>query len=133
MMMHHTTPVTLHPSTTLNVNSNIIKDNASLRDANVFCFDAFADKCTGMLYNDLTSLFPFMSLESNICILIVYNYETHAIMALPISEFSNQIVFVAYKQQYELLSSKGHIIKLNVMDNQASKSSNIFSLHSIAS
>jgi hypothetical protein len=42
-------------------------------------------------------------------------------MALPISRFSNKMIFVAYKQQYESLASKGHIIKLNVMDNQASQ------------
>jgi hypothetical protein len=42
-------------------------------------------------------------------------------MALPIAEFSNEIIFAAYKQQYETLESKGSIIKLNVVDNQASK------------
>jgi hypothetical protein len=98
--------------------TNIIEDNAS-SNANIFCFAAFADKRTGILYNDLTSPFPFMSLEGNICFLVVYHYKTNAILALPIKWFSNDIIFATYKQQYDMLESKGYKIKLNVMDNQA--------------
>ncbi len=82
---------------------------------------AFANKQTGTLYNDLTRAFPFMSLEGNICFLIEYHYETNAILALPIKGFSNDIIFAAYKQQYNMLEAKGYKIKLNVMDNQATK------------
>ena len=39
-------------------------DNSSV--GNIFCFAAFADKRTGVLYNDLTGLFPYMSLEGNV-------------------------------------------------------------------
>jgi hypothetical protein len=46
--------------------------------------------------------------------------ESSAIPTLPILGFSNDVIFTAYKQQYELLESKGFVIKLNVMDNQAS-------------
>jgi hypothetical protein len=35
--------------------------------ANVFCFGAFANKNTGVIYNDCTGNFPFMSLDGNIC------------------------------------------------------------------
>jgi hypothetical protein len=51
----------------------------------------------------------------------VYHYKTNAILALPISGFSNKIIFAAYRQQYEMLESKGQVIRLNVMDNQASQ------------
>jgi hypothetical protein len=40
--------------------------------------------------------------------------------SLPISGFSDKIIFAAYKQQYEMLESKGHVIRLNFMDSQAS-------------
>jgi hypothetical protein len=33
--------------------------------ANMFCFGAFADKNTGVIYNDCTGNFPFMSLNGN--------------------------------------------------------------------
>jgi hypothetical protein len=94
-------------------------DNSSV--GNIFCFAAFADKRTGLLYNDLTGSFPYMSLEGNVCYLIVYNYESNAILGLPISGFNDNTVFAAYKTQFEFLESKGYKIKLNVMDNQFTK------------
>jgi hypothetical protein len=100
--------------------ANVIADNNSPTDANLFCFAAFADKHTGTVYTNLTRLFPFMSLEENLCFLVVYHYKTNAILVLPISGFSDDIILVAYKQQHELLESKGFNIKLNVMNNQSS-------------
>jgi hypothetical protein len=62
-----------------------------------------------------------MLLKGNVCFLVVYHYESNAILALPISAFSDDIIFAAYTEQYELLESKGFEIKLNVIDNQSSK------------
>jgi hypothetical protein len=62
-----------------------------------------------------------MSLEGNVCFLIVYHYRSNAILALPITNFSNDCILAAYTQQYELLKSKGSIMKLNIMGNQASQ------------
>jgi hypothetical protein len=105
----------------LHSNANVIEDdNDSTKDANLFCFAAFSDKQMGTLYNDLTGAFPFISREGNICFLIVYHYESNAILALPISGFSNDVIFAAFKQQYELMESKGFVIKFSMMDNQAS-------------
>ena len=110
-------PFALHP--------NVIEDddmaNMMLKNANLYCFAAFADKHTGTIYNDLTGTFPFMSLEGNVCFLVVYHYETNAILALPISGFSDEVIFQAYKEIYEMIESKGFVIRFNVMDNQASK------------
>jgi hypothetical protein len=44
-------------------------------------------------------LFPFMSLEGNNCFFIVYYYKTNAILAMPITGFSDDIIFAAYQQQ----------------------------------
>ena len=100
--------------------SVIVEDSGS-SVGNIFCFIAFADKRTGVLYNDLTGLFPYMSLEGNVCYLIVYHYESNAILGLPISGFDDNTVFTVYKTQFEFLESKGFKIKLNVMDNQCTK------------
>ncbi len=51
--------------------------------------------------------FPFMFLKGNICFFIVYNYKFNAILALPISGFSNKVTFAAFKQQFELLEFTG--------------------------
>jgi hypothetical protein len=39
------------------------------------------------MYNNLTGLFSYMSFKGNVCFLVVYHYETNAILALPISGF----------------------------------------------
>ncbi len=62
-----------------------------------------------------------MSLEGNVCFLIVYHYESNAILALLISGLDDNTIFAAYKTQFEFLESKGHKIRLNVMDNQCTK------------
>ncbi len=100
--------------------ANVIEDDTSTNESNIFCFGAFADKQTGTLYNALTRAFPFMSLTGNVCFLIVYHYETNAILALPIANLEGNTIFEGYRKKFELLESKGHKIKVNVMDNQAS-------------
>jgi hypothetical protein len=101
---------------------NVIVNNKDSSVGNMFCFSAFADKRTGILYNDLTGSFPYMSLKGNVCFLIVYHNKSNGILALPISGFdNNNTIFAAYKAQFEFLESKGHKIKLNVMDNQCTK------------
>ena len=72
--------------------ANIIDDDDSPQEANLFCFATFADKHTGTLYNDLTRPFQFQSFEGNVCFLVVYHYKTNAILALPISRFSDEII-----------------------------------------
>ncbi len=98
----------------------IIIENDDDSDS-VFKFAAFTDKHTGILYSDLAGTFPFMLLEGNVCFLVVYHYETNAILALPVANFSNDSILATYQQQFEFLESKEHKIKLNVMDNQSSQ------------
>jgi hypothetical protein len=76
----------------------IIEDNDS-SVGNIFCFSAFADKWTGILYNNLTGSFPYMSLKGNVCFLLVYHYKSNAILVLPISGFDDNIIFAAYKAE----------------------------------
>ena len=102
-------------------NANIIEDDDTPPAGNIFCFGAFADKQTGVMYNDLTGSFPFMSLAGNVCFFVVYHYKSNAILGLPIPNMEDATIFAAYKQQFEFLKSKGFTIKVNIMDNQASK------------
>jgi hypothetical protein len=77
--------------------ANIIEsDNDSV--ASIFVFTAFADTRTGMLYSDLTGTFPFMSLKGNVCFLVLYHYESNAILALPITNFTNKTILAAYQR-----------------------------------
>ena len=102
-------------------NTNLIEDDVSSKDGNIFCFGAFADKHTGVVYSDFTGTFPYMSLEGNVCFFVVYHYESNAILGLPVKNMEDSTIYEAYKQQFEFLKSKGFTIKLNVMNNQASQ------------
>ena len=80
------------------------EDDASIE--NVFCFGAFADKQSGVIYNNLTGNFLFMSLDGSVCFLVMYHYEYNAIIAIPIVGLDNDTILK---------------VKLNIMDNQATK------------
>ncbi len=97
---------------------NIIDDDEPESIANVFCFGAFADKRDRVVYNDLTGLFPFMSLDGSECFFVMYHYKTNAILATPVASLDDKSIFKAYKMQFDNLTSKGYKPKINIMDNQ---------------
>ena len=110
-----------HPLVPDHLRRNIIPDDCDASIANVFCFGAFADKNTGVVYNDMTGNFPFVSLDGSVCFFIMYHNETNSILATPIDGMTDIIIFNAYKKNFEMLEKKGFKVKLNVMDNQATK------------
>jgi hypothetical protein len=89
--------------------------------ANVFCFGTFADKISGVLYNDLTGFFPIMSIDGSICFFVLYHYKTNTILVKPIVNLNNYSIFEACKEIFKSLEAKGYKPKMNVMDNQATK------------
>jgi hypothetical protein len=100
---------------------NIIPKVEDKSIANVFCFGAFVDKMMGVVYNDCTGNFPFMSLDGNVCFLVMYHHETNAIFAVPIPGLDSKSILDAYKKIFKYLVSKGYKPKVNVMDNQTIK------------
>ena len=103
------------------VQPNLILDDSNESIANVFCFGAFADRHSGVVYNDLTGNFPFMSFDGSVCFLVVYHYESNAILAYPIAGLDDVSIFNAYEIAFDKLTAKGFKPKLNIMDNQATK------------
>jgi hypothetical protein len=74
-----------------------------------------------VVYNDLTGSFPFVLYDGSVCFLVVYHYESNAILATPISNMEDKTIFNAYKATFDELTQKGFKPKLNVMDNQATR------------
>ncbi len=99
----------------------IMTDEADITIANIFCFGAFVDKMSGIVYHDLTGSFPFISLDGSVCFFILYHYELNCILATPISGLDNKTIFEAFKKYFDELPAKGFKPKLNIMDNQATK------------
>jgi hypothetical protein len=89
---------------------NIIPDDESI--ANVFCFGAFADKISGVMYNDLTGNFPFMSINGSVCFFVLYHYELNAILVKPIANVDDRSIYEAYKEVFETLEAKEYKPKM---------------------
>ena len=77
---------------------NIIPHDDDASIANVICFGAFADKNTGVVYNDMTGNFPFVSIDGSVCYFIMYHYESNSILATPINGLTDIIICEAYKK-----------------------------------
>jgi hypothetical protein len=103
-----------------NPHFNIIDDVNNHSIANVFCYGAFANKTTGVIYNNCTSKFLFMSLNGNVCFFVRYHYKINT-LATPIPGLDSASILEAYKQNFEYLKKKGYKPILNVIDNQATK------------
>ena len=72
-------------------------DDEDAKIANVFCFGAFADKTSCIVYNDLTGSFPFVLLDRSICFFVLYHYKFNCILATPIKGMDDKTIFETYK------------------------------------
>jgi hypothetical protein len=100
---------------------NVIADDGNESIANIFCFGAFSDKTSGVVYHDLTGSFPLMSFDGSMCFFVLYHYESNALLATPITGLDDVSIFNAYKTYFDVLTKKGFKPKLNIMDNQVTK------------
>jgi hypothetical protein len=101
---------------------NLIRmDNDDAIISNIFCFGAFANTTSGIVYNNLTGSFPFMLLEGSVCFFVLYHYESNCILASLIKGMDDRTIFETYKKYFKELTTKGFKPKLNIMDNQATK------------
>jgi hypothetical protein len=92
---------------------NYIPDDESI--ANVFCFGEYADKVSGVVYNDLTGNFPSS-------FFVLYHYKTDAILVKAIANVDDHSIFATYKEIFETLEATGYKPKMNVMEQSISKS-----------
>ncbi len=72
----HTMPGLSHPHPNDDVDNcttcpppHLVQEFDDFSIAIIFCFGAFADKLSGVVYNNCTSHFPYMPLDGNICFL----------------------------------------------------------------
>jgi hypothetical protein len=86
---------------------NVIAEDGDESIANIFCFKAFTNKNSGIVYHDLTGLFTFMSFNGSICFFVLYHYESNAILATPIAKLDDVSIFNAYKKYFKDLTAKG--------------------------
>ena len=79
----------------------------------------FQAKDTG--YSDLTGRFPYPSSRGNQYVLVLYDYDSNAILAKPIRNRQSQEIITAFSALHTTLSSQGRSPKYYILDNECSE------------
>jgi hypothetical protein len=75
---------------------------------------------TGKIYTDQTGRFPVTSSQGHKYILIMYDYDSNAILTEPIKSRSGGGILRAYKNLFEYLQQRGFKPRTHWLDNEAS-------------
>jgi hypothetical protein len=75
----------------------------------------------GQIYTDQTGRFPVVSSKGNKYIMILYDYDSNAILAQPIKDRAAPELLKAFQVMEQELVARGLIPKLMKLDNEASK------------
>ena len=83
--------------------------------------DAIAATPTGQIFSDLTGRFPHQSSQGHKYILIVYDYDSNAIEAVPLKNRTAHSIKTGYESVITLLQARGLRPQLQRLDNEASE------------
>jgi hypothetical protein len=86
---------------------------------NQFVYDATID--AGQIYTDQTGRFPVVSSKGNTYIMILYDYDSNAILAQPIKDRTAPELLKAFQVMEQELVARGLKPKLMKLDNEASQ------------
>jgi hypothetical protein len=75
----------------------------------------------GQIYTDQTGRFPVVSSKGNKYIMILYHYDSNAILAQPINDCTAPELLKAFQIMEQVLVARGLKSKLMKLDNEASK------------
>eukprot|EP00957_Ditylum_brightwellii_P119507 9118007-Ditylum_brightwellii.AAC.1 len=76
---------------------------------------------TGKTYADLTGCFPVTSTSGNNYILVLYDYDSNAILAMAMKNRTEGEIIRVYNTLYEHLVGRGLTPKFQVLDNEVPK------------
>ena len=74
---------------------------------------------TGQMYMDLTGKFVAPSSSGNNYIMIIYNYDSNTILAIPLKNYKSESILATYKTGHTRLCAAGLQPKLQCLDNEA--------------
>jgi len=84
------------------------------------CYTTFMEP-TGQIYSDLTGWFVALSSSGNKCILIIYNFDSNAILTEAFKTCHSESILEAYKHSCTWFCAVGLHPKLQCLDNEASR------------
>ena len=86
---------------------------------NNYCYTTIFEP-TGKVYSDQTGNFQYTSTKGNNSLVILYDYDSNAILAEPISNRKASTILEATKKLHKILRSKGRGPQLHILDNECS-------------
>jgi hypothetical protein len=86
----------------------------------VFVSIGLADVHNNVVYTDLTGAFPITSQAGNKYMLLMYDYDSNAILVETMKSRSDVEALRAYDVLYTILTDRGLAPALNILDNEAS-------------
>eukprot|EP00957_Ditylum_brightwellii_P198252 15106312-Ditylum_brightwellii.AAC.1 len=84
----------------------------------VFLVLKLAEEFKNTLYTDLTGKFPATAQSGNKYVLIAYDYDSNAILAIPVPNRSDPTIIKAVSYIYDYLTNSGFKPALNVLDSE---------------
>jgi hypothetical protein len=101
--------------------SNLFPPQHPTQTHSVFAAIGLADVHNQVIYTDLTGAFPVTSQAGNKYMLILYDYDSNAILVESMKNRSDHEALCAYEVLYGILTDHGLQPRLNILDNEASK------------
>jgi hypothetical protein len=98
---------------------NMFPEQENKSNALFACF-RLADEQGHIVYTYLMGAFPVISNAGNKYLLLIYDYDSNAILCEPMKNRSNVEALCAYDVLYTQLTRHGRKPELNIMDNEAS-------------
>ena len=90
-------------------------------EVQLFIGATIGEQNIGTVYTDQTGNFPVRSFQGNRCQFVAYDYRSNAILVRPLKDQTDKSLLEAFEDVYEYLTTRGFKPRLNVMDNQCSK------------
>lgn len=87
---------------------------------NFFYFEAISNAITNTIYFDNIVCFLFQSLDRAINLILLYDYESYAILVKPLKTMEHTEFVKAFREQVAYFKHKGLKSKFNVIDNTVS-------------
>lgn len=84
-----------------------------------YCYTTIYEP-TGKVYTDQTGNFKYVSSRGNNALVILYDYDSNAILAEPIGNRKATTILAATKKLHDILRRKGRGPQLHILDNECS-------------
>ena len=97
-----------------------------VQEVELFIEATTGEQNPGTIYTDQTGHFPVRSFHGKMCQFVEYDYRGNAILVCALTDQTDKSMLEAFQDVYEYLTKRGFQPKLNVMDNQCSKTIQTF-------